>query len=409
MEAPEDHESSGVDMATTFDDILAPLGAERFRREYLGKRPLHLEGAAEKFASVMNWSILGRLLGINTIWSASSLLMVLDKETIPAQSYAKVEPGRDGGQVLRPDPVLVKQYLQRGATLVANDIDQLTPELSAFSATMERALGGKVQANLYMSSRRKQAFRVHYDTHDVFAVHVEGEKLWSVFEGCEDAPIAHEIFKSQPQSHHEEKKGELWREVRLTPGDLLYLPRGQYHYALADDGGCIHIAFGVTYPIGLDAVSALYQQMITEPLSRRNLPVNDEAALREHLAGLGERARALLASAEMLEAVRGFGRTFHYQRETYDLPDLLDNAHVAYEVTAPGTRLVEQGGRFGLVRSGDNRAVEVPADVAALTKWVLARTSFRRTEIDGAFAEAPKAVVDRFLEDMQRMALLRIM
>ena len=70
---------------------------------------------------------------------------------------------------------------------------------------------------------------------------------------------------------------------------------------------------------------------------------------------------------------------------------------------------MEQGGRFGLVRSGDNRAVEVPADVAGLTKWVLARTSFRRTEIDGAFAEAPKAVVDRFLEDMQRMALLRIM
>ena len=37
----------------SFDEIMAPLGAERFFAEYEGKQPLHLKGAADKFAAVM--------------------------------------------------------------------------------------------------------------------------------------------------------------------------------------------------------------------------------------------------------------------------------------------------------------------------------------------------------------------
>jgi hypothetical protein len=44
----------------TFDDIMAPLGAEAFRRDYLGKRPVHIEGGAEKFMAIMNWRILAQ-------------------------------------------------------------------------------------------------------------------------------------------------------------------------------------------------------------------------------------------------------------------------------------------------------------------------------------------------------------
>ena len=59
---------------------------------------------------------------------------------------------------------------------------------------------------------------------------------------------------------------------RLRPGDLLYLPRGQYHYALADDGPCVHIAWGVTYPIGMDVVSYAFERMVGEAVGRANLP-----------------------------------------------------------------------------------------------------------------------------------------
>src|SRR3546814_12960582 len=36
--------------------------------------------------------------------------------------------------------------------------------------------------------------------------------------------------------------------IRMQPGDLLYIPRGRYHDALASENGALHIAFGVTLP-----------------------------------------------------------------------------------------------------------------------------------------------------------------
>ena len=138
----------------SFDELMAPIGAERFMAEYEGKKPLHLKGAADKFAKVMTWSLLNDLLGQATIWSQQSLMLVLDKEPVSAQQYCAPVLGRDGGQVMRPDPAKVQSYLKKGATLVANDIDHLSAGLTAFSSCMEQALGGKVQGNLYCSSKR---------------------------------------------------------------------------------------------------------------------------------------------------------------------------------------------------------------------------------------------------------------
>lgn len=389
----------------TFDDIVAPLGARRFLDEYLGKAPLHLEGPPDKWAGVMNWQVLDRLLGASTIWAAASLPLVLDKEPIPAAAYCTPAPGRDGGTVLRPDPAKVKAFLRRGATLVANDIDQLTPELRAFCGAMEGALGGKVQANLYLSSKRRQGFAVHFDTHDVFAVHCMGEKTWMVFEGRAQDPIAHPMFKSLSAEHHEKAKGALWKEVRLKPGDLLYLPRGQYHYALADDGACCHIAFGVTYPIGLDVVSYLFERMVAEPVARANLP-REPAALARRLAALADRLAAVTTDPRTLADVQANMAAFHYPREEYGLPALIEGAERRWRLRNRDFKLVEQGGKTLLVCTSTRQGVEVPAAVKEPVGWVIARPEFERTELERAFPAFPGPQLDAFLAQMERMRVI---
>lgn len=389
----------------TFDEIVAPLGTQAFLADYLGRQPLHLQGAPDKFAAVMNWDVLNRLLGMTTIWSSHSLVMVLDKEPIPPSTYCQAAPGRDGGTVLRPDPARVKPHLAKGATLVLNDIDQLTPELSAFARHMEATLGGKVQANLYLSSKRKQGFRVHYDYHDVFAVHVMGEKTWMVFEGREDTPIRHPRFEALTQDYKDKAKGELWKEVRLRPGDLLYLPRGQYHYALADDGACAHIAFGVTYPIGMDVVSYAFERMTGESIGRANLP-RDREALRARLHELGAVLQRLLGDDHALDEMLRFGEGYRWPRDAYDLPALVERAEQDWRVKAAGVRLVSQGGRHGLVKEGSRQAVEVPAAVQPVIAWVLERRGFGRAELAKAFPAEPPAKLDKLLQDLGRMALI---
>lgn len=389
---------------SSLDAVMAPLGGSVFKAEYLGRRPLHLKGAADKWRSIMDWEALNRLLGMTTIWSHESLALFIDKEAIPYGAYTSPAPGRDGGQVLRPDPARVKGLLGRGATLVLNDIDQLSPELAAFSAAMEAALGAKIQGNLYLSSKRRQGFKVHYDTHDVFAVHVMGEKTWMVFEGRADGPIAHPVFKSLPPEHHEQAKGDLWKEVRLKAGDLLYLPRGQYHYALADEGPCAHIAFGATYPIGLDVMTYLFERVVHEPLARANLPQGEALAAR--LAELAERVAAIVRDPRTTADIKAFQTAFRYPRNGYDLPGLIERAEEAFRVKRTGLRLIEQGGRSGLVREGTRQALEVPAATKPLVTWVLERERFTRPQLQAAFPAEPAERLARFVDDVGRMGLV---
>lgn len=387
------------------DDILAPLGAEAFLRDYLGRQPLHLQGTPTKFQEVMSWDVLNRLLGMSTVWSAQSMVLVLDKEVIQPGAFCQPAPGRDGGTVLRPDGAKVKQLLARGATLVLNDIDQLTAELSAVARSLEEALGGKVQANLYMSSKRKQAFKAHFDYHDVFAMHVMGEKTWMVFEGVADHPIKHPMFENWTQEQHEAAKGAPWREVRLKPGDLLYLPRGQYHYALADDGACAHIAFGLTYPIGMDAVSYGFERMVAESIGRANLP-RDRAALKQRLGEIGQALASILSDERALGDVERFMQGFGWPRETFDLPGLIEGADERFRVKGAGLRLVSQGGRHGLVKEGSRQAVEVPAAIQPHLAWVLGRERFARAELLKAFPGETPAKLDKLLVDLGRMAVI---
>ena len=65
-------------MTMTLADLLAPLGPERFFAEHHDRQPLHLRGAPGKFASVLSWRGINRLLDMTHIWSSQSLQLVLD-------------------------------------------------------------------------------------------------------------------------------------------------------------------------------------------------------------------------------------------------------------------------------------------------------------------------------------------
>ena len=310
--------------------------------------------------------------------------------------------------MLRPDPARVQQHLARGATMVLNYIDQLTPELSAFARSMEQALGGKVQANLYLSSKRKQGFKAHFDFHDVFAMHVMGEKTWIVFQGRADYPIKHPMFEGWPRERHDQLKGELWREVRLRPGDLLYLPRGQYHYALADDGPCVHIAWGVTYPIGMDVVSYAFERMVGEAVGRA-----------EPAAGPGRRCRPAWprsATPAGTEAGRAAGARGHAAR-------LRASFRGPRETLRPaGADRAGRGGLSGQARracgwsrrvggtawSGKarGRPSRCPRQCSHRSPGSWIATGSRKRELAAAFPGEGAAQLDRLLGDLDRMALV---
>ncbi|MGI9509516.1 MAG: JmjC domain-containing protein, partial [Geminicoccaceae bacterium] len=279
-----------------------------------------------------------------------------------------------------------------------------------FSQSMEQALGGKVQGNLYCSSQRRQGFAAHFDTHDVYAVHVEGTKTWHIYEGRAADPIAHPMFKTLGREHHEKAKGKLLMDVRMEPGDLLYLPRGQYHDALADEGGAVHIACGVTYPIGMDVMSMLFERVLAEPAFRANLPRASEGGTNERLALLADKIGDVLRDPKTADAVATFQNSFFYPRHGYDLPALLEaTVDVSYRVNNEDIKLIEQGGRYGLVKAGSRNAVEVPGEVSDMVDWVLKRQQFSRSDLSKAYPAYSAEALDKLLTDLGNMRLTEIL
>ena len=87
-------------------------------------------------------------------------------------------------------------------------------------------------------------------------------------------------------------RGRLLFEADMKPGDILYLPRGQYHDALTGAQASLHVSFGVTPATGLALFKLLETAVTAESAFRQYLPdARDQAELRERLATLAERVK----------------------------------------------------------------------------------------------------------------------
>ena len=205
-----------------------------------------------------------------------------------------------------------------------NDVDSLTPGLAAVSAALEGAGLGKAQGNVYISWKSHKAFPAHYDTHEVWAVQVEGEKTWNLWEGRADWPIAHPVFRSQSQAQHEQAKGRIRERVLMQPGDLLYLPRGWYHDALAEAPASVHIAYGVHAPLGMDLLNILLERALYDAEFRKPLPRQDGSAaarfaLTSRAGALGQRLAELCREPKVMEVLERFVADYRFSRGGNDL------------------------------------------------------------------------------------------
>ncbi|WP_404380057.1 JmjC domain-containing protein [Caenispirillum salinarum] len=245
--------------------------------------------------------------------------------TVPPQAYCTPETDRRNQQVLQPDPAKVMDLVRAGCSLGLNRLDTLDAGLRAVGAVLEDALAGRAQANLYYSRRSNQAFGVHSDSHDVFALHCEGEKEWHLYEGADPDPINHPAFKKLPLEERRRRAGRVAETLVMKPGDLLYIPRGQYHDALCRTDDCVHVAYGVTQVIGMDLLTLLMNRAPADAAFRRALPHPEAAdydtALAAQLADLGDRLKAMASDAESRAFLRQY-QTEHFRtrRGGYSFP-----------------------------------------------------------------------------------------
>ena len=119
---------------------------------------------------------------------------------------------------MHPSPAKVQTLLAMGASVIAGDVQDLTPGLRALSHRLAREFAGLVGANIYCSFGGVQAFDTHFDLHHVFAVQLEGEKTWRLYENRAETPVSYPLEEAEVRPWFAETRGKLMAEVRMRPG-----------------------------------------------------------------------------------------------------------------------------------------------------------------------------------------------
>ena len=310
-------------MFSSLEDLIAPVSLERFRAEFQGRRPLHIPAdEARSKTALLDWNAFNALLGQTGIWTAQTLRLMINRVPVPASDYCQGAQAV-GGPVLRPVPQKVEVFLNAGASAVANEVQSFHPMIAQTATALGRAFAAQVGANIYCSFKGVQAFGPHYDVHDVFAVQTEGEKVWRIYENQIETPV--DLPPDGPETLQwlEQSRGRLLKEVVMKPGDVLYLPRGQFHDALATEGASLHVTFSVTPLYGRVLFSLLDNAAMQFPQFRDYFPPADQdegRALSAHLMRLGKLVADLVSSPAFRDEVAMAQERLVPRPVTFSLP-----------------------------------------------------------------------------------------
>lgn len=164
----------------------------------------------------------------------------------------------------------VRREYANGNTIIVNSVEDFSPNVARMVQAMQQYMSYRVQANAYLTPASNQGFKPHYDTHDVLVVQVEGEKVWRIYDEESRCPL-HKMSNGDPIKANGVSSSTF---IKLTPGDLLYVPRGWIHEAETMSCASLHLTFGIHSPTGRDLVIAVVDRLShIYPDFREALPI----------------------------------------------------------------------------------------------------------------------------------------
>ena len=365
------------------------------------KKYIHLKNENESLKKVMNVKSLNKLISMHNCWDNKNFSLVLNKNTIPFTAFF-TKGDNLGFAKMAPDPVKVENYLRKGASLVLNDLIYFSNEIEKLASDLQSITNGRCQANLYFSMQSHQAFAPHFDTHDVFALHCEGEKIWNIYENFEKDPINHPIYK-QELNDKTEKPGKIIDQVLLKPGDLLYLPRGQFHDALASKNGAMHIAFGITYLKPIDIFQYYYNQLIINDFFRSDIrQINSTDDIKNIHTEITSQLNKIFNNEKLYEHSLNYFKQWPYKLTGYDIEKIINDG-VQYEI-AKNISITEEEKKIFIVN--EKHKVPVPEKFFQIIKFVFEKRIVSYKSIKSEFNNISDDIINEFIDAMKNMKII---
>lgn len=267
-------------------------------------------------------------------------------------------------------------------------------------------LSKRIGSHLYLTPPQSIGFAPHYDNHDVFVVQIAGAKRWKIYGSIEQFPLA-----MQRGGIPRSELPALEHDIVLGAGETLYIPRGVFHEAMAEDCHSVHVTLDVFPHTWADLVSRLATSM---PEFREALPVGAWSTKANGTTLQGEfrrRVEQLLASTDAKSVATQMLDAF-----LAGLDPLPDDGFAAVHGLGSvnlDTVLERRPGAMPFVVNGDSAirlrfpgaAIGAPPDAAALFEFLQERPRFAVSNLPDVVSQESKVQLAR---DLVEEGLLRI-
>lgn len=333
--------------------LLSPTRVEDFVQSHWAKTPLLVRSHSKsRFDGLLG---LARFEFLLTTVAATGWLSIVSGGEIkpPARDQLTI----DG----TPNMTAVVRAVSEKKSLLLLNVNRLDSGVGGFCRGIADdlrglglVLGKPVRANAYFTPPHAQGLAPHYDDHDVLVLQLHGAKRWRLHGEAVKWPrkpmvdaLPRAFIKAQPE------------DVTLTPGDLLYLPRGFVHEAASQQSSSLHLTLSVQAATWANVIERLIEQEpgLGEPLPagfcKGAVPqTSDTAALAGIVASLAQSPGLNRAMIEI------------FNRNLLD-GDMPANGQLAWLETEPKVEpdswlVLADGVSAQLEREGDVPVLRVP-------------------------------------------------
>ncbi|MEB3182727.1 MAG: cupin domain-containing protein [Nostocaceae cyanobacterium] len=280
-------------------EILSPYSVEEFLENNWQSKGIYISSAGErKFNPLFSWDKLTYLLNFHE-FKYPELRLALDEKVLDESANSNI-----------------MKWMQDGATIIINGVHKRVPEIAKFAAEVRKDIGYGVQVNAYCSWPGRQGFSSHYDTHEVFILQIDGRKKWYVFPDTFKYPL-----QEQKSSDFTTPEGEPYLSCTLEAGDVLYIPRGHWHYAIACDRPSLHLTLGVHCKTGIDFLEWVVNQLKQQEEWRKSIPLrSDKGAANGYINGLVQNLNQYLTDNNISQEYINYLDSLSKPVEKYSLP-----------------------------------------------------------------------------------------
>lgn len=220
------------------------LDKNLFLNKFLYKKPYLFKNSVD--ASKITWNDVNKLFS-NSNFSSENNFKLMNGSEVSKKEYIE-EYDNLGLTEYRCITSKLYEYLRDGATLVRNRIknEEFVDLISKQIANFAEA---RTVTGAYAAFSSKSSYKSHWDTRDVYAVQLLGRKRWILKKPNFEFPL----YMQQAKYFSDIKEPEeIYMDVILEAGDILYIPRGWWHDPLPLDEETFHLAVATFAPTGFE-------------------------------------------------------------------------------------------------------------------------------------------------------------